>query len=202
MADRTDSPGWDAIDAAKLANEVAYRTKQEGSSCCWLALILDCDAVSDPLWVRLQTIAVEGLERRLLGRQPYGRELTLYGKNATVVFRPGKKSCLKVVEDAVKITLRQDHLMELAQSLEPHAGLYPVPGLKNLVLQVLKTEIKDRDGKVVDIVEIEFRGLFSQTNGLDPGGHQGGSLGPVTAAPGLPCHYYPRGPLEYSRKRK
>ena len=33
------------------------------------------------------------------------------------------------------------------------AGLYPVPGLKDVVLQVLKTEINDQDGKVVNIVE-------------------------------------------------
>jgi hypothetical protein len=32
------------------------------------------------------------------------------------------------------------------------AGIYPVLGVKNLVLQALKTEIKARDSKVVDIV--------------------------------------------------
>lgn len=82
-----------------------------------------------------------------------GRELTLNGKNATVVFKPGKQSRIKLVEDAVTIILRDDHLRELAKSLQPHAGHYFVPGLKNVVLLVLKTEIKDSDGKVVDIVE-------------------------------------------------
>jgi hypothetical protein len=138
---------------SRFAAEVARRTKQEGSSCGWLALVLECDTKSDPVCVRVQSIAVDGMCRRLLGRLPYGRELTLNGKEATVVFKPGERSRLKLVEDAVTITLQDDHLGKLVKSLRPHAGLYPVPGLKNVVLQVLKTEIKDRDGKVVDIVE-------------------------------------------------
>ncbi len=138
---------------AKFAAEVARRSKKDGSSCSWLSLVLECDTKSDPVCVRVQTIAVDGLSRRLLGRLPYGRELALNGKDATVVFKPGKRSQLRLVEDAVTLTLREDHLVELASSLQPHAGLYPVPGVKNVVLQVLKTEIKDRDGNVVDIVE-------------------------------------------------
>jgi hypothetical protein len=58
-----------------------------------------------------------------------------------------------LAEDAVTITLREDRLVELARLVQPHAGINSVPGLKNVVLQVLKTEITDRHGKVVDIVE-------------------------------------------------
>jgi suppressor of fused len=137
----------------RFAAEVARRSKQDGSSCSWLALVLECDVKSDPVCVCVQSIAVEGLNRRLLSRLPYGRSLALNGKDATVVFKPGKESDLDVVEDAVTITLRHDDVIKLAKSLQPHAGLYPVPGLKNVVLQVLRTEIKDRDGKVVDVVE-------------------------------------------------
>jgi hypothetical protein len=136
-----------------FASEVARQTKQDGSSCGWLALVLECDTESDPVRVCVQSIAVDSLRRRLLGRLPYGRELTLNGKDATVLFKPGKQSRLRLVEGAVAITLREDHLLELTESLRPHAGLYCVPGVNNMVLQVLTTEIKDRDGKVVDIVE-------------------------------------------------
>jgi suppressor of fused-like protein len=137
----------------KFAAKVARRSQQEGSSCGWLNLTLKCDTKRDPVRVRVQTIAVDGLKRRLLGRLPYGRELTLHGKEATVLFKPGKQSRLKLVEDAVTITLREDHVIALTEALQPHAGLYPVPGLKNLVLQVLRTEITDHDGQVVDVVE-------------------------------------------------
>lgn len=136
-----------------FAAEVARRTKKDGSSCGWLALMVESDTKSDPVRVCVQTIAVESLRRRLLGRLPYGRELTLNGKDGTVVFRPGKQPRLKLVEGAVSLTLRDDDVIELAQSLQPHAGVYPVPGLKNVVLQVLRTEITDEDGKVVEIVE-------------------------------------------------
>jgi hypothetical protein len=138
---------------AKFAAEVARRSEQDGSSCGWLALELECLTKSDPVCVRVQSIAVQGLRRRLLGRLSYGRELTLNGKDATVVFRPGKQSRMRLVEDAVTITLKDDHLRELAEALQPHAGVYPVPGVKDLVLEVLRTEITDRDGNVVDVVE-------------------------------------------------
>ena len=69
-----------------------------------------------------------------------------------MLFRPGKKSRLKLIEDAVTIILRDDDVVELANSLQPRAGVYPVPGVKNVVLQVLKTEVEDRHGKVVDVV--------------------------------------------------
>jgi hypothetical protein len=141
------------LDDPAFAAKVARRTKQDGSSCGWLALVVECDTKSDPVRVRVQAIAVAGLRRRLLGRLPYGRELTLNDKDATVIFKPGKQSRMRVVEGAVTITLREDHAVELAESLQPHAGVYPIPGLKNVVLEVLRTEITDRHGKVVDIVE-------------------------------------------------
>jgi hypothetical protein len=136
-----------------FAAKVARRTKRDGSSCGWLSLVLECDTRSDPVCVRIQSIAVNGLSRRLLGRLPYGREMTLNGEGATVVFKPGKQSRLRLVEDAVTLTLREDHLVEFVRSLRPHAGRYPVPGLRNVIVEVLRTEITDRDGKVVDVVE-------------------------------------------------
>ena len=57
------------------------------------------------------------------------------------------------VEGAVTISLSNEDLNELTKSLEPHAGIHPVPGVTNLALQVLKTEIKDRDGTVVEVVD-------------------------------------------------
>jgi hypothetical protein len=140
------------LSGPAFAAKVKRRTAREGSSCGWLALVLECNAKSDPVCVRVQSIAVNGLSRRLLGRLPYGRELILNGKDATVIFKPGKQSRLRLAEDAVTIALREDHLVELAQSLRPVAGLYPVPGLKNVIVEVLRTEITDRDGNVVEVV--------------------------------------------------
>jgi hypothetical protein len=140
------------MNDAKFATEVARRTKKDGASCGWLALILKCDTKSDPVCVSVQSIAVDSLKRRLLGRLPYGRELTLNDKDATVVFKPGKQSRLRLVEDAVTVTLRDDHLREFVETIQPRAGRYPIAGVKSAILEVLKTEIQDRDGNVVDIV--------------------------------------------------
>jgi hypothetical protein len=137
----------------QFAAEVARRSQADGSSCGWLALVLECETESDPVQVIVQTIAVDGLKRRLLGRLPYGRELTLSGQEATAIFKPGPQSRLELVEGAVTVTLTNDHVAELARTLRPHAGCYAIPGLQDVVLEVRKTEITDRDGKVVDVVE-------------------------------------------------
>lgn len=133
--------------------EVARRSKEDGSSCGWLALVLECDTKSDPVKVGVQVIAVDSMKRRLLGRLPYGRELTLNGKEATALFKPGKKSGLKVIEGAAVITLNDEDLTAFAGSLKAKAGVYPIPGVKNAVLEVLRTEITDREGRVVEVVE-------------------------------------------------
>ena len=88
--------------------EVARRSREDGSSCGWLSLVLDCNTRSNPIVVRIQSIAVDGFSRRLLGRLPYGRELTLNGKEATVLFKPGSSSIVQLIEDAVTITLRTE----------------------------------------------------------------------------------------------
>ncbi len=137
----------------RFAAAVARRSKKDGSSCEWLSLILECEVKNREIEVRVQTIAVDCLSRRLLGRLPYGRELTLNGDEATVVFRPGKKSSVRIVEGAVTITLRDADLVEFAALLEPHVGKYPIPGLKNVILEVVRTEIKDQKGRVVEIIE-------------------------------------------------
>ena len=139
-------------DDPAFAAEVGRRTAREGSSCGWLALVLDCDADRDPVRIRIQSIAVAGLKRRLLGRLPYGRDLVLRDEGATVVFQPGKRSRLEVSDEAVTITLRDTDLTELVETLRPHAGVFPVPGVK-AVLHVQRTQITDRDGNVVEVVE-------------------------------------------------
>lgn len=136
-----------------FANEVSRLTKEEGSSCGWMSLVLECDTNSVPVFIFVQTIAVDGLKRRLLSRLPYGREFVLNGKADTVVFKPGKKSQVSIKEGAVTLTLRPDHLTQFAESLQPHAGSYLVPGVKDVAMLVVKTEIKDRDGNVVEVVE-------------------------------------------------
>jgi hypothetical protein len=136
-----------------FANEVALRSEEDGSSCGWLNLVLECDTASEPVRVGLQTIAVESLCRRLRSRLPYGRELMLNGKDGAVLFEPGEQSGLTIDDDAVTITLRTEDLTKLVDALRPHAGVFTVPGVDNVVLEVLRTEIKDSDGNVVEVVE-------------------------------------------------
>jgi hypothetical protein len=138
---------------AEFAADVTRRTDQDGSSCGWLSLVLKCEIKGDPVELSVQSIAVDSLKRRLLGRLPYGRELVLDGEEATVVFRPGTQTGFELVEGAITITLLEEHLAGLVGSLEPHAGSYSIPGLAGVILRVLKTEITNPDGEVVGVVE-------------------------------------------------
>lgn len=149
----TDLSRTSWLEEPEFAAEVARRTEQDGSSCAWLNLVVACDITGRPVRVCVQTIAVDALKRRLLGRLPHGRELTLNGKDATAVFKPGKQSGMKLVEGAVTITLADQDLVALTGSLRPHVGVFPVPGVDELVIEVLKTEIRDRDGKIVEVLE-------------------------------------------------
>ena len=49
------------LSAPNFAAEVARRTEEDGSSCGWLNLVLECDTRSNPACVRVQTIAVDAL---------------------------------------------------------------------------------------------------------------------------------------------
>lgn len=144
-------PSWMAD--AEFAAEVSRRTKLEGSSSTMLRIVLDCDTLSDSTRLSIQTIAVDGLKRRLLGLLPYGRELLITGQRAAAVFRPGPQTGVEILDGTVTITMRDDHLREFVASLKPHAGQYAIPGLPNAVFQVLRTEIRDQDGRITEIVE-------------------------------------------------
>jgi hypothetical protein len=138
---------------AGFADEVRQRTELEGSSCGWLFLVLECDLDADPVCVRIQSIAVARFRKRLLGRLPFGRELALHGKNASVHFEPAAQSRYRADEHELVIELSDADLRRFADSLHAHAGVYPVCGIPNLVVEVLRTEIKDSDGHVVEVVE-------------------------------------------------
>jgi hypothetical protein len=147
-----DRHSWMEDDS--FATEVDRRSRQEGSSCAWLNLVLECETDTVPVQIHIQSIAAEDFGSRLLGRLLFGRELVLNGDDGTVVFQPGEKSSWRLVEGALTVTLQDDDVVAFADSLEPHAGVYPIAGVEDEVhLHVLKTEIKDRDGNIVEIVE-------------------------------------------------
>lgn len=135
-----------------FAAMVAERSRQEGSSCSWLSLQLECETRQRPVVIRVQSIAVDSLSRRLLGRLPFGRELTLNGKDATVVFLPGDTSLMQLHEDQVTLRLTNQDAERFAAVLQPKAGTYPIEGIADCLLEVTRTEIRDRHGKVVEIV--------------------------------------------------
>jgi suppressor of fused len=151
LATDLDRESW--LSDPDFAAEVGRRTKAEGSSSGLMHLTMSCDTSSKPIRVRLQTTGIEGMKRRLLSRLPYGRDLRIFGRQGGVAFKPGERANVSVDENIVSITLTKEQAVEFSETIEPHVGTYAVPGLKNVVVEVLRTEIKDAEGRVVEVIE-------------------------------------------------
>lgn len=136
-----------------FAAEVQRLAAEEGSSSESMSIVLQCATDSHPIRIIVQSIIVDALRRRLLSRLPFGRTYTLEDSEAVAVFKPGEPSSVSLAEGAVIVTLSNPDLQNFSETLQPHAGVYPIPGIPDAILQVTRTEIKDRDGNVVDVVE-------------------------------------------------
>ncbi len=95
---------------------------------------------------------VDDFTRRLCGRIPYDREFILIGKDKTIKFLPGNSNGCSVEGDSLCVTLTSKTALAIRSALRPKAGTYKIPSLDRLVFEIEKTEIKDSDGNVLEIV--------------------------------------------------
>lgn len=135
-----------------FAAKVEKLWKREGSSCEVVFCKVSLDRRKNPPLIRMQSIGVERLLRQLLGRIPFGNDFTLQGPDLAVRFRPGPRSQARLSKNRFTITLKQEHLRELTESLKPKGGLYKIPGVETAVIKVERTKITDPEGKVVKVV--------------------------------------------------
>ena len=101
---------------------------------------------------QLGAIVVEGLASRIAGRIPFDREFMLASESAAIVFAPGANNRWEVEDELLRITLTAETGRRLPDILMPKAGTYSIPGLRRLTIEVEKTEIRDNDGNVTDVL--------------------------------------------------
>jgi len=145
----------------KTAAAIAEATERDGSS---MAELL----VSTAHWTRkgllskrtrltMNTLAVTGFIRQLRGRLLHGRKLLVVGQGGkpenVAAFEPGEKPSIAVAADGgyLVVSLPATIAREMLEKLRPKTGVYEWPSFDGFEIEVVPTEITDRDGKVIRV---------------------------------------------------
>lgn len=149
----TDLERVSCLNDPAIRAEIVGRTAVEGSeSGRQYVSELSISLKSHAAVIRFQSIIVDGTRKRLAGRILFGRELVLISDDATVLFVPGEAVDRAWEDDLLRVTLTESAARELIDTLRPRAGRYTFQSIPELEIEVLRTEIKDRDGNVLEIV--------------------------------------------------
>lgn len=95
---------------------------------------------------------VEELTALLPLRLPFGKEFELIRGDVVVAFEPADAAGVGEDGERLTVSLTADACRALAATLRPKAGEYTVSGVDGLVFEVVPTEIRDAEGKVVQTI--------------------------------------------------
>ena len=79
------------------------------------------------------------------------KPFALYGRQQGILFRPDAEDAWKTDKGLAVLSLSPQTLVEMLASLKPERGDYRWSRLANVVIQVVPSEIKDQDGKVIKV---------------------------------------------------
>jgi suppressor of fused-like protein len=140
---------------AEVEEAVTEGRRLDGSSTATLALA-EFGWRPDGDLVRLVLGAhVAGrVAQTLVGRLPFGRTLRLDGPESSVEFSSGSFSVgtADEAEHILRVVLTDEALDGLLQVLVPVAGVRAAPGAEPLVVEIVRSEIRDPQGNVVRTV--------------------------------------------------
>ena len=142
------------VDEA-FSEEVRARSSVDGASCGELyssEFSFSRSTFSRKSKVRLGALLVDGLTARICGRIPFGRAMLLSDGKATIAFVPGEKNQWSLRDEVLEVTLTAEAAATFREVIAPRVGKYMVPGLDRFEIEVTKTEIRDKDGNVTDVV--------------------------------------------------
>jgi hypothetical protein len=81
-------------------------------------------------------------------RLRFGRSLALVGKELNVLFEQMEDVCIREDQNVLKVGFPEVAWMPLLNVLKPIEGLYSVPELPHLIIEVQVTQITHQDGQV------------------------------------------------------
>jgi len=147
----TDLARRSYLEVPEVARSVAEGTRRDGSSqgICYVGLVEW--SVGPGAAVTIGGTAAQELAIGLPSRLPFGRALTLAGKQA-LRFEPASRWSWRAEQHALVVSLPADACAELLAGIAARRGSYSWEKLPGLVVTVIPSEIKDRDGQVVQVV--------------------------------------------------
>jgi hypothetical protein len=151
----TDLGRTSVLSSEAIRQEVDERSGREGSSTSILYVGEAHFARQKRNKVRVVFGAngVMELKDVLPARLQFAQPLTVASSKGYVVFNPGAEVGWREQEKgALEITLPPESAGRLADLLQPRTGDYVLPDFPDLVFEVRKSEIKDQDGNVVEVI--------------------------------------------------
>lgn len=157
----TDLDRGSLLEDPELARAVEEGSRREGSSTGMIYLERLDWSTHKPLLrkpfteVTLGANHVTNLIEMLGMRLPFGKDVTLMGTEPGRVVRivAGDADAVTATsETMLKIALRKETVAALAATLAPKTGRYRVPGFDALAWAVEPTEIRNRQGEVVEVI--------------------------------------------------
>ena len=146
----TDLERGSLLDDPAFAAAVERGVQQDGSSTAFLFPSVLSWEEAKGLTVTLGANAVSDVASVLPARVPFGRELMIATRESQLMFVARDAAAWSVIEGNLVIALAPGDAQELARVLAPKAGQYRIAALPDIVFNVEKSPIKDREGNIVD----------------------------------------------------
>jgi suppressor of fused-like protein len=150
----TDLDRRSVTDAPQIAEAVQEGRRRDGSSTGSLALAEfgwrpDGDLVRLVLGAHIARRVAE----TLLGRLPFGRTLALEGPESSALFSSGSFFVgTTEAPERLEVVLTDEALDGLRQVLVPFAGVRAVPAAAPLVVEIVRSEIRDDQDNLVQTI--------------------------------------------------
>ncbi|WP_145323616.1 suppressor of fused domain protein [Paenibacillus xylanexedens] len=88
----------------------------------------------------------------LRSRISKGASLSLIGPDTNILFEAGEQPAVLESDRQITLTVNTQIVEELAQNLRPVEGTFEMVSLDHIIVQIVKTEIKNQEGHVIQTI--------------------------------------------------
>jgi len=88
----------------------------------------------------------------LRSRISKGESLSLIGPDTNILFEAGEAPAVVESDKQVTLTVNTQIVEELVQNLRPVEGTFEIASLDHMLVQIVRTEIKDQEGNIIQTI--------------------------------------------------
>ncbi|GIP21892.1 suppressor of fused domain protein [Paenibacillus sp. J22TS3] len=146
------------LDDAELARKLRQGAEREGSSTGFLFVDqLGWEEKKGLFRGTSYTLVIGAKQASVIsqvlpGRALKERALRLSSRDTLVVLRQGDQPGVQQQESGIELVLSEEAIRELSTRLSPVAQEFKLSSFKDLTVKIVRTEIKDQQGRVVDTI--------------------------------------------------